>query len=375
MTMLTTNLLAAAHRGFFMPIQASEIAREIDPLAWYIHGVTIFFTVGICAATAYFAWKYRASAYPVADPPGHNNALEVTWTVIPAIIIFIMFFWGFRVFTRMTTPKPSAIQIDAIGQMWEWSFQYRNPKGGPDIKTKDLYLPKGMPVEFTLRSNDVLHALYIPTMRIKKDVVPGRFNKMYVTATKTTTPEKPFHLYCAEYCGDLHSRMLGKVHVLETDAFYAELEKLANPMVDPTTMLPLPLEEAGKKVASLNGCFSCHSVDGKKGVGPTWKDLYGAPSHKMADGSTVAVDDNYIVESIRNPNAKVVEGFGPPSAMNAFPANQLPDEHVKALIAYMRAISANAPKSAGQPSMPSSQPAGMPQGALTPTTAATGGGH
>lgn len=365
MTMPTTDLLAAAHRGFFMPIQASEIAREIDPLAWYIHGVTIFFTVLICAVTAYFAWKYRASAYPVADPPGHNNLLEVTWTVIPSLIIFVMFFWGFRVFIRMTTPEPSALQVDAIGSMWKWSFQYRNPKGGPDIKTNELILPLGQPVEITLRSQDVIHSLYIPTMRVKKDVVPGRFNKMQVRATKTTEEGKPFGLYCTEYCGDLHSRMLTTVKVLEEAAFLQELERLSDPTKDEKGNL-LPPADAGKNIATLNGCFSCHSQDGKAGTGPTWKDMYGHTA-ELANGTTTPVDDAYIVESIRNPNAKVVKGFGPPSAMNAFGQSQLSDDHVKYLIAYMKSISSHAPQGEGTPAA-ASQPAGMPAGAREPTT-------
>lgn len=359
MTMPTLNLLAAAHPGFFMPIQASKIAREIDPLAWYIHGVTIFFTLLICVLTGYFAWKYHKSRYPVADPPGHNNLLEVTWTVLPSIIIFVMFFWGFRVFIRMTEAKPAALQIDAIGQMWEWSFQYRNPLGGPDVKTKELYVPIDTPVEVTLRSNDVIHSLYLPAMRVKKDVVPGRFNKLNFEATKLGD----YSIYCAEYCGDLHSRMLSVVHVLTADEYRAKIIEESNPIKP-----GLPPEVIGKNISSLNGCFSCHSQDGKAGVGPTWKDMFGHNA-ELADGKSVPVDDAYVLESIRNPNAKVVKGFGPPSAMNAFAAAQLPDEHVKYIISYMKSISVHAPHDAASPVQPASQPAGMPPGVSNnPTT-------
>lgn len=347
--MLTNSLLAAAHQGFFMPIEASKIAREIDPLAWYIHGVTIFFTVLICALTAWFAWKYRASVHPQADPPGHNNLLEVTWTVIPAFIIFVMFFWGFRVYTRMTTPSPAAVQIDAVGQMWNWSFQYRNPKGGKDIQSTDLYLPLNKPVQIQLRSNDVIHALFIPTMRVKKDVVPGRLNQIVVEATKATDPTNPFSLYCAEYCGDNHSRMLGKVYVLDEPAYAAKMDELAN--IYEKDGKPRPLVEVGKDLATLAGCVSCHSQDGRPGTGPTWKDMYGHEA-QLADGTSVKVDENYIIESIRNPNAKVVKGFGPPSAMNAFSQNQLPDKDVMTLIEYMKSISSaggGSPASASQP--------------------------
>jgi cytochrome c oxidase subunit II len=362
MTMQMLNLLAGAHRGFVLPKQASTIAQEIDPLTWFIHGITIFFTVLIVGATAYYAWRYRESKHPVADPPGHNNALEVGWTVLPSIIVFVCFFWGFRVFMRMTAPQPAALQVDALGMMWEWQFQYRNPQGGPDIKTKQLLLPVNTPVEITLRSNDVIHSLYIPAMRVKKDVVPGRFNKLMVTPTKTGT----YSLYCTEYCGDLHSRMLGEVVVYDPAEFAQQLQLKGRPDLDENGN-PLPPEIAGKNVAALNGCFSCHSQDGRNGVGPTWKDLYGTSGHPMADGSTVNVDDDYILRSIRYPNEKVVAGFGPPSAMNAFSDGQLPDAQVRYIIAYMKSISSKAPKGAGQPeSMPASQPAGMAPGDFTP---------
>ena len=362
MTMQTMPMLAAAHRGFFLPVQASTIAREIDPLSLFIHGVTIVFTLLIVVLTAYYAWRYRASKYPVADPPGHNNLLEVGWTVVPSIIVFVCFFWGFRVFMRMTAPQPAALQVDAIGQMWVWSFQYRNPLGGPDIKTKKLLLPKDTPVEITLRSNDVIHSLFIPAMRLKKDVVPGRFNKLQVEATKEGT----YSIYCAEYCGDQHSRMLAEAVVYDPAKFKEELIKLSDPTKNPDTGEALAPADAGKNIAALNGCVSCHSANGTKGTGPSWKDVYGEDT-QFADGSHGIADDNYIIESIRKPNAKVVAGFSVPSAMNPFSEGQLSDDHVKLIIEYMKSISVHAPHGAGEPAKQSaSQPVGMPSGDFTP---------
>lgn len=342
--MLTTitSFLAAAppHHTFILPEQASTIAHDIDPLTWFIHIITIVFSVGILAVTGWFAWKYRASAHPIPEPPGHNNVLELVWTVIPSIIVFICFFWGFRVYMRMTTPQPGALPVTANASMWSWTFEYPAAHNGQTgIDENYLYLPLNKPVEISLNSKDVLHALYIPAMRVKKDVVPGRFNHIQVTATK----EGEFDLYCAEYCGDKHSDMRRKVVVLNDEAFKAKMIDIANPIKPEKTDA-----QNGEKLASLNGCFTCHSSDGKTSVGPTWKDLYGTKGHPMADGTTVTVDDNYILESIRNPQAHVVKGFGPPSAMNPFSKGQISDEYVqKYLIAYLKSISANA--GGGQP--------------------------
>ena len=339
-----------SEHGFFYPIQAATIANDVDPLAWFIHIMSIVFTVGIIGVTVYFCWKYRASVHPIPQPPGHNNVLEVVWTAIPAIIVFVCFFWGFRVYMKMTVHQPGSTQIEAIGKQWSWQFQYDNPKGGPKVADTELWMVKDVPVEITMRSEDVIHALYIPTMRMKKDVVPGRFSQMVLEPNRLGV----FDVYCAEYCGDSHSTMLAKVHVVDKATYDKKMDELANPLVDPQGN-PLPPAEAGLKIVKLNGCFSCHSTDGAAGTGPTWLDLYGATGHELADGSSITVDDNYIVESIRNPNAKVRKGFGPPSAMNPFTKGTIPDEYLPYIIAYQKSISKYAPKQAA--SAPTSAPA------------------
>lgn len=353
MLMTIQSMLAATHQGpFGMPLRASTIAEDVDPLAWFIHGITILFSVGIILVTGWYAWKYRASAHPNPEPPGHNNLLELTWTIIPSIIVFICFFWGFRVYMRMSTPHPGAYPITANGFMWDWQFEYPNPNGGANAIDNDLYLPLNTPVELTLTSRDVLHAVWIPTMRVKKDVVPGRFNRIQVTATKEGT----YDLYCAEYCGDSHSMMRRKVHVLNAEAFAAKMKDISQ-VVKPE----LSDAKNGENIAKLNGCFSCHSVDGSRGTGPSWKDLYGAQGHPLADGTTVTVDDNYILESIRNPQAKVVRGFGPPSAMNPYSKGQIPDEHIlRYMIAYMKTISTTGGAAPGE--VTSQPPTPVPAG-------------
>ena len=327
-----------SEHGFFYPVQGSTIAQDVDPLAWFIHGMSIFFTVGIIAVTVYFVIRYRASVHPVAEPPGHNNVLEVVWTAIPAVIVFICFFWGFRVYMKMTVTQPGATRVEAVGKQWFWQFLYDNPNGGPKVQGEELWLVKDVPVEITLRSDDVLHALFIPVMRMKKDAVPGRFNTMLFEPNKIGV----FEIFCAEYCGDSHSTMFSKVHVVDQPTYDAKIAELADITKGPDG--PLPPVQIGQKVAQLNGCFSCHSVNGTTGTGPTWRDLYGATNHEMADGSAITVDDNYILESIRNPNAKVRKGFGPPSSMNPYPKSQIPDDYISYLIEYQKSISVHAPK-------------------------------
>jgi cytochrome c oxidase subunit 2 len=335
-----------SEHGFFYPIQGSTIAQDVDPLAWFIHGMSIFFTVGIIAVTVYFVIRYRSSVHPTPEPPGHNNVLEVVWTAIPAVIVFVCFFWGFRVYMKMTVQQPGANRVECVGFQWDWKFLYDNPKTGKKVTMKELYLVVDKPVEIDLNSTDVLHALFIPVMRMKKDVVPGRINSMLFEPNKLGT----FEIFCAEYCGDSHSQMHSLCHVVTQAQYDAQVEKAANPYVGDDGVTLLPLAEVGKNLASLNGCTSCHTADGGPSTGPTWKDLYGATNHELADGSTITVDDAYIHESIRTPNAKVRKGFGPPSAMNPFPEGSVSDKDIGAIIEYQKSISQFAPKqTAGQP--------------------------
>lgn len=370
---MVLNLLAQAttlpsatqpsEHGFFYPVQASTIARDVDPLAWFIHGITIFFTLGIMAATLYFAIKYRESKHPVPDPPGHNNVLEVVWTAIPAVIVFICFFWGFRVYMKMDVVQPGAMRVEGVGKQWFWQFLYDNPRGGMKVQGQELWLVKDVPVEITLRADDVLHALFIPSMRVKKDVVPGRYNTMIVEPTRAGT----YELYCAEYCGDSHSTMLSKVHVVDRATYDKKIEEMADITKAPDGGI-LPADQIGQKVAQLNGCFTCHTADGTPGTGPTWRDFYGATGHELADGSTITVDDDYIMESIRNPNAKVRKGYGPPSAMNPYPKGTIPDEWVAYLIEYQKSISTHAPQGGQMTNDGKAPPEGRPGGQPNPAS-------
>jgi cytochrome c oxidase subunit 2 len=328
------NLLAAAHQGFFFPKQASSIAPSVDWLMWLINGVAVFFTVGIILVTIWFAFRYRESRNPVPEPAGHNNALEIIWTVIPSIIVLVIFFFGFRGYMEMVVPPTVAHDVKVRAFMWGWSFEYKNPVDGASVITDKLYLPKGEPVILTMSSADVIHSLYLPAFRMKKDVVPGRFNRMWITATEFPSEESGgFDLYCTEYCGTLHSKMLTKAIVLEPADYRAKLIELGDVFVKDGQ--PLPLAQVGESLATARGCFACHSVDGTRGTGPTWKDLY-MHTGQLTDGSAYVADDNYILESIYYPGRKVVAGFG--NAMASY-LGQLSEREVGAIIEYMKTIS------------------------------------
>ncbi len=303
---LAPELPAQKDTGFlenpltWMPQDAASRASDVDFMFDYILWVSVFFTVLVIAAMVWFAIKYRARSDDEPDPVNvstHSTTLEITWTVIPTCIVLVMFVFGFRGYLNDTIAPPNALKINVIAASWYWTFEY--PDGS---QTNHLYLPKDRPVEFTLKSQDVIHSIYIPAFRMKKDVVPGRFNRTWATPTETGI----FELFCTEYCGQKHSRMGAKVFVFEPDRFEEVFAVMSNPYEDPTTGEPKPPAEVGEYLYSARGCIGCHSVDGTAGTGPSWLNLWNAPDHAMADGEVVEVNEDYIRESIYYPSRKIV---------------------------------------------------------------------
>ncbi len=313
-----------------MPQEASAQADEVDFLYDFILYVCYIFGGIVIILMFAFLIRYRAKSDDEPDPVGgvsHSTTLEITWTVIPTCIVLVMFALGFKAYLNDTIAPPNAYKINVIGASWYWSFEYPN-----GAILEHLHLPKDRPVEFTLKSQDVIHSFYVPAFRMKKDVVPGRFNKTWTTPTETGV----YELFCTEYCGTYHSQMGAKVFVYEPEDFEVILEKFSDLRIDPVTGEERPPAEVGAKLHAARGCIGCHSVSGAVGTGPTWKNLWNAPDHAMADGSIVAVDEEYIRESIYYPSRKIVNGYG--NAMASY-LGVLSERDVTDIIAYMKTIS------------------------------------
>jgi cytochrome c oxidase subunit 2 len=289
-----------------LPVLASTF-HDVDGLFYFTYVVCIFFFVLILGVILFSVVKYRRKTWdqPALSNVTHNTPLEVVWTVIPLIIVMIMFAWGFKGCIDMTVVPEAASRnaYKATASQWRWNFAYPNH---PVPSSNEVWLEVGKPVAFHLESTDVLHAFYMPAMRVKRDVIPGRFQTVWFEPTKLGD----YHLFCAEYCGKDHSQMYAKVHVVTAEEF----AKAPWAKWDDST--PALAAESGKGLYQQI-CASCHSTNGSPGVGPTWQGLF----IKNADGSyvgrqrevleggvkkTITVDANYIAESIAKPNAKIV---------------------------------------------------------------------
>jgi cytochrome c oxidase subunit 2 len=279
-------------------VNASNFVTGVDKAFFIIMGISFVFLIGLTFAMLYFIYKYNKKRNPVATQIKGSTKLEIIWTVIPTILVMVMFYYGWAGWAPMRTAPKDSFNITITGRMWNYTFQYENGKN-----TDTLYVPMNKAVKMKLISLDVIHGFYIPAFRIKEDVVPGREKMAWFIAQK----EGSFELFCSEYCGLNHSYMYTYVKVLPEDQFnkwYVDTVKRAEVAVDSPT-------SSGKRIMKNIGCFACHSVDGSKLVGPSFKGIYGHQVTVTTGGNDheVTVDDEYIKRSIYEPNADVVKGF------------------------------------------------------------------
>ncbi|NUQ61616.1 MAG: cytochrome c oxidase subunit II [Pirellulales bacterium] len=313
-------LFAQSRGGYWLPPPDSSTAGDVDRVFYFILGVASFFFVLIVALMCLFVILYRRR--PGVEAPGsasHNNLLEITWTIIPVILVVIMFYMGFTTYLDIRTSPRQAYDIRVVGQKWSWVFSYPNGHVAPE-----LHVPVDRPVRLTMTSEDVIHSLFIPAFRVKMDLVPGRYTTTWFHPLRAGT----YDLYCTEYCGTGHSDMLSKVVVHKPGEFETWLEQAANLLA---SMTPV---EAGAELTRRNGCLTCHSTDGTAKVGPSFKGIYGQ-RHTFTNGTSAEVDDNYIRQSILEPMALIRQGYQP--AMPTY-KGRLKDQEITAIIEYIESL-------------------------------------
>ena len=309
----------AAAGSLFMPPQATEIAKNVDSLYQFLLITSLISCVLVIGGLIAFAIKHRRKHDGEKTPYlAHNTTLEFLWSFIPFVIFMIVFVWGWKVFHDLRSMPKDALEIGVQAQKWDWTFIY---KSGRRVAA-EFYVPVNQDVKLLMTSSDVLHSFYVPAFRNKQDVIPGRYTALWFKANREGT----FQIFCTEYCGDKHSGMLAKVHVVSREKYEEWLQ--AEPYKG------LSSAEIGAKVYGSR-CIACHTLTDKKNVGPGFLGLFGR-TEKFTDGSSAMADENYIRESILNPNAKVVEGY-PAGVMPTF-AGQLNEEELMGLIDYLKTV-------------------------------------
>lgn len=351
----------------WFPTKASTFAEDIDWLYWFISIVCVLFFIPIAGALFYFAWKYHKPKGQKAESNvAHNTPLELAWSIGPSFFLVGMFVLGAKSYLDHRAVPDGAYEVGVQAFKWGWTIDYGGGTFHPE-----LHIALEEPTKLSMRSSDVIHSLYVPAFRAKKDIVPGRYNYMWFKATVASeqvseeflkaeleeteklgeawdyekkrgpeglqlTPDgyTYFDLYCTEYCGKNHSEMQTVVVVHKTlDDLNAWIKKYSS---RPKGESPASY---GEKLYSRRGCSGCHSVDGSKRVGPSFKESYGN-QRPLASGETVLADENYIRESILNPKAKVVAGYQP--AMPSY-KGQLSEDDIYSLVEYLKTVSDHTP--------------------------------
>jgi cytochrome c oxidase subunit 2 len=299
------------------PETASTMASRVDALYFFLVGLSAVMSLLIAGLIVYYAVKFRRrSPDQVGARIAGGMVLEITWSVIPLLVVLFIFAWGASVFFAMASPPADTLNIYVVGKQWMWKFQHLN--GSREIN--ELHVPANRPVKLIMTSEDVIHDLFFPAFRVKADVIPGRYTEVWFEATQPGS----YHLFCAEYCGTKHSAMIGQVVVMEPSAFQAWLS---------SGQAEGSLASAGGKLFADLACNTCHRPDAQ-GRGPVLQGLFGK-TVTLQSGETVAVDEAYIRESILNPNEKLTAGFQP--VMPAY-QGQVNEQGILELIEYVRAL-------------------------------------
>ncbi len=301
----------------FWPPTASARAAEVDHVVIAFTVVLLCLTVPIFLFMTYCAWKYRAGrAADRSHPQARNLKIELSWMLIPFGLALIFFVWAARIYDDELHPPPNALQIDAIGRQWMWKFQH--PGGQAEIN--DLHVPMNEPVRINLISQDVVHALYIPALRIQMDAIPGRATFLWFDADRAGK----YRLYCSEFCGTDHSRMAGTLYVMEPKDYEAWLAAQGS---------VAGLAEQGRELFSRFGCSGCHER-GSTVRAPSLAGLYGSPV-PLEDGRIVTADVSYIMDKILYPDQNKIAGYK--QKMPSFDG-KISDSDLLRIVAFIRSI-------------------------------------
>ena len=320
-----------------MPPAASTSAARVDPLFAALSVMWLVLCTALAALILFFAIHYRkGNRVDRTNPLTQSPLLEAAWIAGPLLVFLGLFLWSARVYLFEQQAPSSAMEIYVVGKQWMWKVQH--PQGRREIN--ELHVPRGRPVKLWMTSEDVIHSLYIPAFRIKMDVLPGRYTTQWFEATR---PGR-YHLLCAEYCGTNHAGMGGFVEVMEP----AEYERWLRSGTAPGATFAT-LAEGGQELYTKLGCASCHGGNGEGGPrGPSLHNLLGREV-RTTSGSVVVADENYLRESVLDPQARVVAGY--PPLMPSY-KGQLREDDLVRLLSFIKTLH----DTSGQTAQPGGSP-------------------
>ena len=306
--------------------QIPGTTETVDLVFLYIFGIAGLMLVGITATMITFIIRYHRRRQPKPTPSAQSSLwLEIIWTVVPTLIVLGMFWYSWNGYLTLVNVPPDALKIEASARKWFWSFTYENGK-----TSNRLVVPAGKPVRVAITSEDVLHSFYIPAFRVKKDAVPGITTQVWFRAPEPDT----FDIFCAEYCGLAHSSMIAEGEAIPEAQF-------ARWLVEEEAQTSTA--EPGLELLTRYGCNACHSLDGTKMIGPTFRGLFGSRKTVTTQGQerTIVVNEDYLRRAILEPNADMVPGY--PPLMPSF-KGRISEAEMAILVEFLTQSEAAAPE-------------------------------
>ncbi|MGH8417650.1 MAG: cytochrome c oxidase subunit II [Pseudomonas sp.] len=299
------------------PQTASHYASQVDTLVATFTGIMLLFVLPAVVCLIVFTFRYRqGNAVERQQRSQDNHLLEITWIVLPFLASMVLFALSARLFFEAHTPPADALEIQVTGKQWMWKFQH--PEGQRELNV--LHVPAGRPVLLNMISEDAIHSFYLPALRLKQDVLPGRYTQLWFQADKVGS----YQAFCAEFCGTDHSTMLA---TLEVQTPTEHVRWLASAGSESS------MAAQGSVLFRQLGCSGCHSPSAAVRA-PRLEGLYGRPV-PLADGNITIADDGYLRDSILLPQKQVAAGYAP--IMPTF-SNLIDEEGVQRLIAYIKSL-------------------------------------
>ncbi len=321
--------------SFLLP-SASTNAPEVDLLLWALFGVSVLVLALVFGLMLLYVARWRHTNWEDRGKTSDKTfRIEISWTVATLVLFFGLFVWGANLYVRQFQVPPDALRISVTGKQWMWKAEH----AGGQREINALHVPVGRPVELLMTSEDVIHDFAIPAFRIKHDVLPGRYESLWFTATLPGT----YHLFCTQFCGTDHSVMGGQVVVMSGPDFERWLADNAS---------GAGLVAEGRALFTRYGCSGCHQAEGRGQAvaadrtrnyssvrAPPLEGVYGHPV-PLNDGRVVTADDRYVRDSILMPARDVVAGYD--NRMPSF-SGVVTEADLFRLVAYVKSLAGDGP--------------------------------
>lgn len=299
---------------------AGREAERIAALFWWMTGGALVVWIAVSALALRYARPHAEAPSPLRD----RWLILGAGVVFPIVVLTALLVYGLAMLPPLVARAPEgSLQIDVEGELWWWRVRYVKPGSAPITLANEIRLPVGEPVQFRLRSDNVIHSFWIPALGGKVDMIPGRETRLTLHPTSTGV----FAGACAEYCGLSHAFMRFAVEVMDKAAFEEWLSHQATPAKPPASALA----QRGEQLLAANGCGACHTVRGTMADGQTAPDLTHVGSRLSLAAATLPNDTGFFRQWVAE-----ADGIKPGAHMPRF--GMLPAADLEALAAYLEEL-------------------------------------